>query len=80
MGDQEKDGAGAGAILARGGSTETGRKSRVDPRQGRGEGDQPCNKFPGTDGSGAGEKEAPVVSARLRSLGAQPRQTALRSH
>lgn len=60
MGDQKKEGAGVGALLAEGGSTDTGRKSRVDPRQGRGEGDQPCNKFPGTDSSGA-------VGRRLRS-------------
>lgn len=54
MGDQEKEGAGAGAALARGGSAETGGKSRVDPERGRGKGDQPCNKFPGRGGSGAG--------------------------
>lgn len=77
MGDEKKEGAGIGAIRARGGSVETGRKSRVDPRQGRGSGGQPCNKFPG---SGAGGKEAPVVAARFWSLGAQPKQTALRSH
>lgn len=46
MGDQKKEGAGAGEILARGGSTEAAGKSRVDLGRGRGMGDQPCNKFP----------------------------------
>lgn len=51
MGDQKKEGAGAGAILGTGGSTEAGGKSHVNPGRRRGDGDEPCNKFLGRGGS-----------------------------